>query len=261
MKERVNRVEGKRVEGKLAMVTGGASGLGRETALLLAREGARVVVTDINEDAGQAVANEIGEGALFVRHDVADESSWATVLEATHRHFGSLDILVNNAGILIPGSIEDASLEQWRKIMQINADSCFLGCKYGVGAMKESGGAIVNVASVSSWLPINNYPAYSASKAAVAALTRSTALHCRKSGYRIRVNSVHPDGVYTPMMQASAPGVDPKYLLFNSDSNRGGRACKPEQVANVVLFLASDDASYVSGAEIKVDNAILGMGL
>lgn len=250
-----------RFNDKLALVTGGASGLGRETVLLLAAQGARVVIADINVVAGQALAAEIGTQARFVEHDVSKEASWTQVLDVAQSQFGPLDILINNAGILVPGSIEDATLEQWRQVMQVNADSCFLGCKFGVAAMKQNGGAIVNIASVSSWLPIDNYPAYSASKAAVAALTRTTALHCRKKGYRIRVNSVHPDGIYTPMMQASAPGVDAKYLLFDADKNRGGRACHPQQIANVVVFLASDEASYISGAEIKADNAILGMGL
>lgn len=249
------------VQGKVALVTGGASGVGREDVLLLAREGARVVLTDLNEEAGQALAREIGEQALFLRQDVASEADWRSVMGTVQQHFGRLDILVNNAGILVPGSIEDATLEEWQKIMHVNTDSCFLGCKYGVAAMKESGGSIINMASVSSWLPVNAYVGYSASKAAVGALTRTVALHCRKSGYPVRVNSIHPDGIYTPMMQASAPGIDPKYLLFNSETNRGGRACMPDQVANVVLFLASDESRYISGAEIRVDNAILGMGL
>lgn len=249
------------VQDKVVMVTGAASGIGREDALLLAREGARVVLSDIDEEAGQALAREIGDAARFVRHDVASEDDWRRAMEAVHAHFGRLDVLVNNAAILVPGSIETATLEQWRQVMRVNTDSCFLGCQFGLAAMKEAGGSIVNMASVSSWLPIDGYAAYSASKAAVASLTRTVALHCRKSGYRVRVNSVHPDGVYTPMMQASAPGVDPKHLLFDPVANRGGRACLPQQVAEVVLFLASDASRAVSGAEIRVDNAIHGMGL
>lgn len=250
-----------RVQGKVILVTGGASGVGREDALLLAREGARVVLTDVNEEAGQALAKDIGEQALFLRHDVASEDDWLGVFDTVQRRFGQLDVLVNNAAILVPGSIEDATLEQWRKVMSVNTDSCFLGCQFGVAAMKRNGGSIINMASVSSWLPVNTYAAYSASKAAVASLTRTVALHCRKSGYAIRANSIHPDGVYTPMMQASAPGVDAKYLLFNAETNRGGRAMMPEHVADVVLFLASDESRFVSGAEIRVDNAIMGMGL
>src|SRR5262249_47410506 len=151
--------------------------------------------------------------------------------------------------------IEEASFEQWQEVLRVNAGSCFHGCRYGIAAMKERAGSIINIASISSWLPIDGYAAYGASKAAVASLTRSSALHCRKNGYAIRVNSVHPDGIYTPMMQASAPGVDPKYLLFDKDRNRGGRACPPEDIANIVLFLASDESRQISGAQMHADNA------
>ncbi|MCK0508004.1 SDR family oxidoreductase [Aromatoleum anaerobium] len=250
-----------RLEGKVVLVTGGASGVGREDVLLMAREGARLVLGDRNEEAGNALAREVGDQAMFVRHDVSSEADWQTVMAAVGERFGRLDVLVNNAGILESASLEEATLEHWQRIQRVNGDSCFLGCKYGVLALKAHGGSIINMASVSSWLPVDGYAAYSASKAAVGALTRAAALHCRKRGYAVRVNSVHPDGIYTPMMQASAPGVDPKYLLFDAEKNRAGRACMPDQIANVVLFLASDDSRFVSGAEIRVDNAILGIGL
>lgn len=250
-----------RLTGKVALVTGAASGLGSEIARRFAREGASVVLTDIDEEGGRHVASAIGDVALFLAHDVTRERDWESVIEAAHARFGALDVLVNNAGILKSGSIETATFEQWQQVMQVNAGSCFLGCRYGIAAMKAHGGSIVNIASISSWLPIDGYAAYGASKAAVASLSRSSALHCRKNGYAIRVNSVHPDGIYTPMMQASAPGVDPKHLLFDKDRNRGGRACLPDQVANVVLFLASDESRHVSGTEMRVDNAVLGMGL
>ncbi len=250
-----------RVQDKVALVTGGASGVGRETVKLLLQEGAFVAISDINTEAGQAFADECGERALFVRHDVSSEADWSAALAALRQRFGPLDILINNAGILLPGNIETGTLAQFRQLMQINADSCFLGCQQGVAAMKERGGSIVNMASISSWLPIENYAAYSASKAAVAALTRATALYCRKNGHAVRVNSLHPDGIYTPMMQASAPGVPAQYLLFDPKTNPKGRACLPEQIAKVLLFLASDDSQAISGAEIRADSAILGMGL
>ncbi|NMG30454.1 SDR family oxidoreductase [Aromatoleum evansii] len=250
-----------RLNGKVVLVTGGASGVGREDVLLMAREGARVVLTDRNVEAGEALAQEVGEQAVFVRHDVSSEEDWKSVMAAAEARFGQLDAVVNNAGILESASLEEATLEHWQRIQRVNADSVFLGCKYGVLALKARGGAIVNMASVSSWLPVDGYAAYSASKAAVGAVTRAAALHCRKRGYAVRVNSVHPDGIYTPMMQASAPGVDPKYMLFDPAKNRGGRACMPEEIASVVLFLVSDESRFVSGAEIRVDNAILGMGL
>ena len=250
-----------RLDDKVVLVTGGASGVGREDVLLMAREGAAVVLTDRNVDAGEALAKEVGDQALFLRHDVASEADWQAVMAAVEARFGRLDAVVNNAGILESASLEEATLEHWQRIQRVNADSCFLGCKYGVLALKERGGSIVNMASVSSWLPVDGYAAYSASKAAVGAVTRAAALHCRKRGYAVRVNSIHPDGIYTPMMEASAPGVDPKYMLFDRKKNRGGRACMPGEIANVVLFLVSDESRFVSGAEIRVDNAILGMGL
>lgn len=256
-----------RVQGKIALVTGGASGIGRETVLLLAREGAQVVIGDIASEAGESLAAEINtalgsERAAFLHLDVANESAWTNVIATVQQHWGRLDILVNNAGILAAGDIETASLEQFQKLLRINAESCFLGCKHGVRAMKEHGGAIVNMASVSSWLPVEGYAAYSASKAVVASLTRSTALHCRAHALDIRVNSVHPDGVYTPMMQASLPpGVTPEMILFDPRKNPKGRAGRPEHIANIVLFLASDESRAMNGAEVHADSAILGMGL
>jgi len=250
-----------RVQDKVALVTGGASGVGRATAQLLLDEGAFVAISDINAEAGEQFASACGERAIFVRHDVSSEADWSAALQAVQQRFGPLDILINNAGILLPGSIETATLAQFRQLMQVNADSCFLGCQQGVAAMKARGGSIVNMASVSSWLPIEGYAGYSASKAAVAALTRATALFCRKNGHAVRVNSLHPDGIYTPMMQASAPGVPAQYLLFDAKTNPKGRACLPEQIAKVLLFLASDDSQAISGAEIRADSAILGMGL
>jgi 3(or 17)beta-hydroxysteroid dehydrogenase len=196
-----------------------------------------------------------------LRHDVSNEVEWQQVITKVQAHFGPLDILINNAGILLPGSIETATLAQFRQLMQVNADSCFLGCQQGIAAMKERGGSIVNMASVSTWLPIEGYAGYSASKAAVAALTRASALYCRKNGLAIRVNSLHPDGIYTPMMKATAPGVPEKYLLFDPKVNPKGRAIMPVHIAKVLLFLASDDSMAISGAEIKADSAILGMGL
>lgn len=250
-----------RLAGKTALITGAASGVGRATAELFAAEGARVWLTDLNAAAGEAAAAAIGGSARFLRHDVADEASWHAVMAAVAAE-GALDVLVNNAGILAPGSIEDGSIETFRKLMHVNADSAFLGTQAGVRAMKERGGSIINLASITSWLAVSEFAAYSASKGAVAALTRSAALHCRKSGYPVRVNSVHPDGIATPMSNAMLPpGIDPAVMLFDPKRNRGGRACLPEQVASVLLFLASDDSRHVSGAELRVDNAILGMGL
>lgn len=252
-----------RLAGKVALVTGGASGLGAETARLFVEAGARVAITDLADDAGKQLAAELGaDRALFLHHDVASEADWQRVIADTATRFGALDVLVNNAGILIPGDIEHATLDAFRKTIEVNAQSCFLGLKHGVAAMKARGGAIVSVASVASWLAVDGYPAYSASKAAVAALTRSAALHCRCKGYDIRINSLHPDGIWTPMMQASLPpGVPPEAVLFDPHANPRGRALKVEHVARALLFLASEDAAAVSGAELHADRAVHGLGL
>lgn len=251
-----------RLQDKVALVTGGGGGLGREIVKALWAEGARVMVTDIQDDAGRQLVAELGERVDFAHHDVASEKDWAAVMETVKRRFGALDVLVNNAAVLMPGTVEDATLEQFRRIMQINAESCFLGSKYAVAAMQARGGSIINIASLASWLPNDSYLGYSASKAAVAAMTRGVALHCRKKGWPIRVNSVHPDAICTPMMQAGLPPDIPlSALLWDPQSNPQGRAYRPEQVARVVLLLATDDAALISGAEVRVDNAVLGLGM
>ncbi|MGF6203924.1 glucose 1-dehydrogenase [Pseudomonas laurylsulfatiphila] len=249
-----------RVEGKVCIITGAASGIGREDALLLAREGAKVVLTDLNEEAGRHVAAEIGANALFIRHDIASESDWQHVVKTTVERFGRLDVLVNNAAILALGSIEDTTLELWQKVQKINGDGYFLGCKYAIQAMKESGGgSIINMSSVAALGAMPMFCAYSASKGAVAAMTRSIALHCKQQGYRIRCNSVHPDGVNTPMTQALAGGQPiPQEALDQDPMNR---MAAPRDIANVVLFLATDESRFVNGAEIRVDNAQLISGL
>lgn len=254
-----------RVQDKVALVTGAAGGLGRETALLLAREGAHVACSDINAEAAQAVADEVqalGRRSLALPHDVTSEADWRAVIARTQQELGPLDVLINNAAILEPGTIESATLASFRRLMQVNADSVFIGCQQGVAAMRERAGSIVNVASIASWLPIDGYAAYGASKAAVAALTRAAALHCRKSGLAVRVNSVHPDGIVTPMMMASLPpGVPAERLLWHPKTNPKGRAMLPAPIASVLLFLASDESQAISGAELRADNAVLGMGL
>ena len=244
-----------RVKDKVAIVTGAASGVGKADALLLAAEGARVVLTDINEDAGCELAREIGDAALFVRHDIAEEDDWKRVIAATVQRFGRLDALVNNAAICPVGSIEDTSLELWRKVMRTNGDGYFLGCKHGVEAMKHSGGSIVVMSSVAALGGLAPMCAYSGSKGAVTALTRSVAVHCKRSGYRIRCNSIHPDGIWTSMAQAIVPGLDPATLGIGTDPM--ARMCDPADVANLVLFLVSDESRFVNGAELRIDNAQL----
>ena len=197
-----------RVKGKVAIITGAASGMGRATALLLAKEGAKIVVADINEVNGKKVAEEIrreGGEAIFVKHDVTSERDWGEVIEKTLAEFGKLDILVNNAGVMFVKKIEDMSLEEWRWLMSINLDGVFLGTKYAIGAMKKSGGgSIVNISSVAGIVgTLDDTSAYCASKGAVRLFTKAAALECSKAGhdYNIRVNSVHPGVTETPMTE------------------------------------------------------------
>jgi 3(or 17)beta-hydroxysteroid dehydrogenase len=241
-----------RVEGKTVVVTGAASGIGRADALVLAREGARVVITDLNEDAGRALEKEIGDSALFVRHDISSEDDWKAVITAAEGRFGRISGLVNNAGVLLMASIEDTTIDQWRRINSVNSEGYFLGCKHGVAAMKAGGGSIVNMSSVAAWgLPFA--AAYSASKGAVAALTNSVAIHCRGAGYRIRCNSIHPDGVLTPMVLPMLGNPDPATVNYDADPTT--RFCDPSDVANLVLFLISDESRFISGAQIRITNA------
>ncbi|MFD2645097.1 glucose 1-dehydrogenase [Pseudomonas japonica] len=249
-----------RVAGKVAIVTGGARGIGRASVRLLVREGARVVIADIDEAAGEALAAELGATTLFVRHDASSERAWQALVEVVRERYGRLDILVNNAGILISGSIEETPLDDWHKLMRINADSVFLGCREAIGLMKEGGGSIINLSSIAALAGRDDYLAYSASKGAVAALSRSVAAFCRRRKYRIRCNSLHPDGVLTDMTSGGFPaGLDPERLTIDSDPMN--RMCRPEDVAASVLFLASDEARAVNGVELRVDSGQMVMSI
>ncbi|MCK9533400.1 MAG: glucose 1-dehydrogenase [Pseudomonas sp.] len=240
-----------RLLGKIAIVTGAASGVGESVARLFVREGAKVLMTDLNQADGVRIAAEIG--ATFVRHDVTDPAGWQQVVNTAIETFGQLDILVNNAGILIAGDIETASYDDWKRLMTVNADSVFLGCKAAIAVMKKQGGAIVNMSSIAALAAKEDYVGYSASKGAVAALTRAIAADCRLKRYRIRCNSVHPDGILTPMTRATYPkGIDPEMLTIDQDPMN--RACRPEDVANGVLYLVSDEARAVNGIELRIDS-------
>ena len=253
-----------RVQDKVAIVTGGASGVGKADAILLAREGARVVLTDVNEKDGTAVEKEIaakGGTAVFMQHDIASEADWQRVIGATKQKFGGLDVLVNNAAILLPGSIEDASLEQWQKIMRVNADGYFLGCHYAYKAMLErGGGSIVNMSSMAGIGGVSSFCAYSASKGAVAAMTRAIAAHARFNAHKIRCNSIHPDGIKTPMVFNLQASRDPKkssQVRATDAKQVMARFADPEDIANLVLFLASDESRFIQGAEVRIDNGYL----
>ena len=243
-----------RVEGKVAVITGGASGVGRASAQLLAREGATVIISDIDVPAGLALAEEIGPQALFMAHDAASEADWGRVIDDIRQRFGRLDVLFNNAGILLKGDIENTDYADWQQVQRVNSDSVFLGCRAAIGLMKEgAGGSIINMSSIAGVAGRDDYAAYSASKGAVAALSRSVAVLCRRRKYRIRCNSLHPDGILTPMTVESFPaGLDPLSLTIDADPMF--RMCLPEDVAASVLFLASDESRAISGIELRIDS-------
>lgn len=249
-----------RVQDKVAIITGAASGVGKEDALLLAREGARVVLTDLNEEAGRAVAKQIGDAALFVKHDIASDEQWQQVIAETEARFGGVDILVNNAAILAQATIEETDLALWQKIQKVNSDGYFLGCKYGLLAMKKRpSGSIVNMSSMAGIGGVSSFCAYSASKAAVAGLTRSVAAHCRAQLYKIRCNSIHPDGIATPMVfnLHKEKGAGTSYVREKDPKQLQARFAQPQDIANLVLFLASDESRFINGAEMRIDNGYL----
>ncbi|MEN8158598.1 MAG: glucose 1-dehydrogenase [Myxococcota bacterium] len=245
-----------RMDGKVAIVTGGASGLGRATATLLAREGAHVVVADVNEVAGTALAKELGAGARFTSLDVRDEAAWRRVVEEALAELGRLDVLVNNAGVVVLATIEETTLEQWQRVQAVNSDGVFLGCKHAIPAMlRGGGGSIVNLSSTAGMMGTPAFAAYAASKGAVRSLTKTVAVHCKQRGYPIRCNSIHPGGIDTPMTQglpAAAAEAAPLAVeaLRNQPTTPLGQ---PEDVAELALYLASDAAHHVNGAEIAID--------
>ena len=229
--------------------------MGKADAILLAREGARVVVADLNEKDGMEVARGIGDNALFLRLDVTDEDNWKTVISATLEQFGRLDILVNNAGMIALGTIVDTDLATWRKINAVNSDGVFLGCKHAIPVMAASGGgSIINMSSVAAIHGQSFVAAYTASKGAVRALTKSIAMFCKEQKNGIRCNSIHPDGVKTPMVVKVAMGKDVATAEDIEEVGKYGNMCEPEDIANLVLYLASDESRFVSGAEMLIDN-------
>ncbi len=247
-----------RVAGKVCIVTGAASGMGRADAERLIAEGAKVVLTDLNDKDGQALAETLGENALFIQHDVTSEEDWKKVVKTTVEAFGGLDVLVNNAGMMVLGSVVDCTLEDYRRVNAVNSEGVFLGCKTAIPAMEATGngGSIINMSSVAALHGMSFVAAYSASKGAVAALTKSVALYCRERRNGIRCNSVHPDGVKTPMVFKVATGAESATREeIESLSTEANPMCEPEDIASLVLYLASDESSFVNAAEMLIDNA------
>lgn len=248
-----------RVKGKVALVTGAAKGIGEACARLLAREGASVMIGDLDQSAGNVVAESIrreGGQADFFLQDVADEASWPAVLEATLARFGGLDVLVNNAGIALLKNVEQTSMDEWRRMMSVNLDAVFMGTKYCIPAMAGRNASIINISSIEGLVGDAMLAAYNASKGGVRLFTKSAALHCARKGLKIRVNSVHPGSIWTPMVETYL-----KELGGDIDKKREavgrqhplGRLGEPLDIAYGVLYLASDESKFVTGSELVID--------
>lgn len=257
-----------RVAGKKALVTGAAQGLGAAQAALLAREGAKVLLTDINlagaEAQAAAINAECGEGTAFaLRHDVTSETDWIAVVEAAGQLLGGLSILVNNAGIGVEGNIEACSFAEWKRAFAVNSDSVFLGCKYAMPLLRESQPAsIVNISSIAGLIASEMMPAYNASKASVWMLTKSVALHAARNGWDLRCNSVHPCFVDTPILDGfSKISGKPRDVVVGKLARQipVGRVGEPDEIALGVLYLASDESRFMTGAELKLDGGISAM--
>jgi NAD(P)-dependent dehydrogenase (short-subunit alcohol dehydrogenase family) len=246
-----------RLQGKVALITGAASGMGRSEAEIFAREGAKVVVADVLDAEGKAVADGIGANARYVHLDVTSEPAWEQVIATTVAQWGKLDVLVNNAGISGTFDPDIMSTAAWDKLMDVNAKGVFLGMKTALPVMVKAGtGSIVNISSVSGFVAqLGIHMAYNASKGAVRLMTKSAAVQYARKG--IRVNSVHP-GVL-PAMRTSKLTADPTYRDKMLAAVPMGRAGRVEEVAYAVLFLASDEASYITGTELVVDGGWLAM--
>jgi len=246
-----------RVKDKVAIITGAAGGLGKAEALILAREGAKVVLTDIDETGLERAAEEIrktGAKVIFIKHDVTSESEWSKVIGRTFEEFGRLDVLVNNAGVIIYKKIIDTSLAEWKWLMSVNLDGVFLGTKFAIEAMRKGGGgSIINIASVAGLIGNPDASAYHASKGGVRLFTKAAAIECSKAGYdyNIRVNSIYPGVINTAMADALRDDVD-KYniaLIWHPMGHFG----EPEDVAYGVLYLASDESKFLTGSELVID--------
>jgi 3(or 17)beta-hydroxysteroid dehydrogenase len=241
-----------KMDGKVALITGGASGLGAEDARVLAREGAKVVITDVQNDLGVEVAAEI-PGCIYLHHDVRDEARWHEVVAETVRTFGRLDTLVNNAGLVKFGTVEDLSYADFKLQTEVMLDGTFLGCRAAIPHMtKRGGGAIINMASVAGLKGISTIPGYSAAKAGIIGMTRSIAIHCQEQKYRIRVNSLAPGGIVTPMTAQALAQLPADSAGLDQINNLG--MGQPIDIANMVLYLASDDGRHITGTNIVIDN-------
>ncbi|MBS0277725.1 MAG: SDR family oxidoreductase [Proteobacteria bacterium] len=252
------------LNGKTAFISGGASGIGAAAARRFVSEGARVVMADIQDDKGKALARDFGDAAFYVHLDVTSEESWRTAMDAAIKRFGGLTTVVNSAGISVPATIEQESFEGFRRTIAINLEGTFLGCKFGVAALKgQKGAAIVNVASTLGAKAGAIFVSYSASKGGVRMLTRAVALHCAEQGYDIRVNAILPGAIHTEMVEGyiaagiAAGGTREAVIEGFASAHPMKRLGKPHEPADAIAFLASDQSSYITGIDLPVDGGFL----
>ena len=251
-----------RLSGKTVLITGGASGIGRATALMMAREGARLVVADRDAKGAGRVSSEIGAAALSIEMDVTEPTQWADALALIEKHFGALQVLVHSAGVGAIGTIEDTTFEEWRRVHAVNLDAVFFGTKAALPLMRRHPpGSIVILSSISGIVAARNLAAYNSSKAAVRHLSKSIALHCARQGYGIRCNSVHPTFIDTPMVQgmfASLGGPEAAREKLGRQIPLG-RIGEPDDVAHAIVYLASDESKLITGSELVLDGGLSAM--
>jgi|TARA_B100001245_G_scaffold234553_1_gene220403 3(or 17)beta-hydroxysteroid dehydrogenase len=244
-----------RLDNKVAIITGGAMGLGAADSTLFAKEGAKVILTDVASDAGQKTADEIG--ATFMQQDVTDEERWKEIIAETVNLHGKLDILVNNAGIVEVGDPENQTTAEYRKTMAVHMDSTFFGCKYSIPVMAETGGgSIVNMCSIASVQGESYVAAYCAAKGAIEAYTRAVAVHCGLKKNGVRCNSIHPSGIATPMVASVPDKMNAKFGAAPNQDAPVSKTGEPIDIAYAALYLASDESKFMNGAQLRVDNAM-----
>ena len=256
-----------RVEGKMSFVTGAAQGLGEAIAYMLAKEGSKVVLADINEEKLTGVEDRINSDfpgkAFSVKLDVTSEDQWKETLNEAEKLMGGINILVNNAGIGGGSTVEETDYEIFKQVMAVDTDSVFLGCKYAIPIMMNySPGSIINTSSISGLIAGHNMAAYNTAKAGVWMLTKSVALHCARSAYNIRCNSIHPTFIDTPILDAMverSSSEKEQVMMKLARQVPLGKVGEPDDVAYTVLFLASDESKFITGAEIKIDGGISAM--
>ena len=242
-----------RLDGKIAIITGASKGLGEADSRLFIKEGAKVIMTDIDKEAGLTLAEELGDHAEFIYQDVRDEQEWKNLINDVVARHGGLDVLVNNAGVVKPGTIESQTLEEYDFIMDVSARATFMGCKYAIPAMTASGGgSIINMASIASIQSISRVAAYAAAKGAIQALTINIAGHCGENQLDVRCNCLNPSSIDTPMVQ----NIRAQFMQDPDEAAKlapKGEIGEPNDVAHAVVFLASDESKFINGVSIPLD--------